>query len=61
MRKFVVLIKFQAIAVTSAATGVLALSAVLGLPALAQDAESDAQETPVEVVTLRLKRKSQNL
>ena len=51
MRKFVVLIKFQAIAVTSAATSVLALSAVLGLPALAQDAESDAPETPVEVVT----------
>ncbi|MEM7066439.1 MAG: mechanosensitive ion channel family protein [Cyanobacteria bacterium P01_B01_bin.77] len=51
MRKFVVLIKFQAIAVTSAATSILSLSAVLGLPALAQEAESDTQEASVEVVT----------
>ena len=45
MRKFVVLIKFQAIAVTSAATSILSLSAVLGLPALAQETEADTQET----------------
>ena len=50
MRKFVVLIKIQAILATSAATSILSLSAVLGLPALAQEAESDSQETSVEVV-----------
>lgn len=47
MRKFVVLIRFQAIAVT----GILSVSAILGLPVLAQEAEEEEQPAPIEVVT----------
>jgi small conductance mechanosensitive channel len=46
MPKFVVLIKFQAIAATS----ILSVSAIVGLPTLAQEAEGEGKPTPIEVV-----------
>ena len=46
MHKFVILIKFQAVVATS----VLSISAILGLPAIAQDAEADVETPSVEIV-----------
>ena len=53
IRKFIIVVKFQ----TVAATSILCVSAMLGLPALAQETEAEDVSAPIEIVTPETEQK----